>query len=249
MYLIGIGKPPTNYTITDIKDGWKSCRIVEISDWFHSPTSVTFVPCGMMPKSVTLTLPHSTPRLEYSSDKPTRITPEGREGGCKKTKGVKKKIGIAAIFRWHIHWMIGSMHREDISTLKKTVLLLVSSFEFDFCFSSKPGNLPFLLLDCSRLMSWMWWEPVPRDVHSSVEEDMKKLFGRWGPPRLTSWSTKGFLATTVVRSMQDSKKTFTQSLHNLNFNIETKYLRFEWNPVSFCGRTPVHKLDKKEWIS
>jgi hypothetical protein len=99
MYLIGIGKPPTNYTITDIKDGWKSCRIVEISDWFHSPTSVTFVPCGMMPKSVTLTLPHSTPRLEYSSDKPTRITPEGREGGCKKTKGVKKKIGIAAIFR------------------------------------------------------------------------------------------------------------------------------------------------------
>jgi hypothetical protein len=41
------------------------------------------------------------------------------------------------------------MHREDISTLKKTVLLLVSSFEFDFCFelelSSIPGNLPFLL--------------------------------------------------------------------------------------------------------
>jgi hypothetical protein len=47
-------------------------------------------------------------------------------------------------------------------------------------------------------------------------------------------STKGFLATTVVRSMEDSKKTFTQSLHNLNFNIETKFLRFQWNPGVFC---------------
>ncbi len=29
---------------------------------------------------------------------------------------------------------------------------------------------------------------VPRHVHSSIEEDTKKLFGRWGLPRLTLWS-------------------------------------------------------------
>jgi hypothetical protein len=189
------------WTLEGKNHGWKSCRIVEISDWVLSP---------------------STPRLEYSSDKPTRITPEGREGGCKKTKGVKKKIGIAAIFRWHIHWMIGSMHREDISTLKKTVLLLVSSFEFDFCFelelSSIPWNLPFLL----QLPTFHAKELIPIEME------------------LREWSVVGTIES-FQWALHASKLFGNCSCHNTNLkNIFPKlmsgrnfiYFFFIWAPFS-----------------
>jgi hypothetical protein len=45
---------------------------------------------------------------------------------------------------------------------------------------------------------------------------------------------------SYIRSMQNYKKTFTQSLHDLYLNIETKFLRFQWNPSP--SLPPFHEL-------